>query len=100
MTAKDRGEAEPGAVHVRVSGRVQGVGFRYHIVNRAAQLGLVGYARNMEDGAVEIRAEGSPEALEMLVDAARRGPRWARVDDVDVQPVAVSGRFREFGVKF
>ena len=89
-----------GAIHLRVSGRVQGVGFRYFIVSQAHELGLVGYTRNLGDGDVEIWAEGPPDALHALAEAAKRGPRMARVDGVDVQEAGPTGSFRRFDVRF
>ena len=100
MTAGDSREPEPGAVHIRVSGRVQGVGFRYFIIRRGEAAGAVGYARNLGDGDVEIWAEGAPSALDAVEEAARRGPRGSRVKDVDVRPVEPRGTYRGFGVRY
>ena len=72
-----------------VRGRVQGVGFRWWTRARALELGLVGHARNMADGRVEVLAQGSPEAVQALVDLLREDPstrsRPGRVDSVVVQ---------------
>jgi acylphosphatase len=57
-----------------VRGRVQGVGFRWWTRARALELGLVGFARNMADGRVEICAQGSPEAIQRLLDLIREEP--------------------------
>ncbi|MBG0808747.1 acylphosphatase [Methylosinus sp. H3A] len=65
-----------------VRGRVQGVGFRAFVARAAATLALAGWARNCDDGAVEIVAAGPRDALDALVEAARRGPAFARVDDL------------------
>lgn len=65
-----------------ISGAVQGVGFRYFILQRAVALGLRGWARNRADGAVECLAQGPRGALERLLEDLRRGPPSARVDDV------------------
>ena len=53
-------------VHIYASGRVQGVGFRYFVTRRAAELGITGFVRNTSDGRVEVRAEGPKPALETL----------------------------------
>ena len=66
-----------------VSGRVQGVGFRWFVLRRAEALGLRGWVRNLPDGRVEIVAAGSPEAIGDIDAAIRAGPRLARVDDVE-----------------
>ena len=67
----------------RVEGRVQGVGFRWSASRRAEELGLRGSVRNLPDGAVELCAEGSSEALEILARWLRRGPPGAVVDVVE-----------------
>ena len=69
-----------------VTGRVQGVGFRYFTAQAARRLGLCGTVRNLPDGGVEVVAEGAPELLEALVAAVRQGPLASRVDDLLVVP--------------
>ena len=66
-----------------VSGRVQGVGFRFFVERIAASLGVNGYARNLFDGRVEVYAIGSAEQMDSLRNALRRGPRMASVETVD-----------------
>ncbi|HET8839871.1 MAG TPA: acylphosphatase [Ktedonobacteraceae bacterium] len=68
-----------------VRGEVQGVGFRYFVVERALSLGLRGYARNLSDGGVEVLAQGPRPALESLLALLRRGPAAAEVTEVEVQ---------------
>jgi acylphosphatase len=63
----------------QVSGRVQGVGFRYFARQRADRLGVAGFARNLPDGSVEVFAEGEPAALAAFEDALREGPSFAEV---------------------
>jgi acylphosphatase len=70
-------------LHVLVRGRVQGVGFRWHVREIARQLGLAGWVRNRTDGSVEVAADGAAPALEQLRDALRRGPSGASVTAVD-----------------
>lgn len=76
---------------VRVSGRVQGVGFRYWTRGEAARLGVDGWVRNRPDGTVETEVEGEPGAVNQLLDALRRGPAGAVVDDVDVTEIPPEG---------
>ena len=69
-----------------VSGRVQGVGFRWFVEREAAQLCVAGWVRNRENGTVEIMATGTREQLNALHSRLREGPRAARVDEVAVSP--------------
>lgn len=69
-----------------ITGRVQGVGFRYALQDEAEKLGLAGWVRNRSDGSVEALAQGSPQALEALAAWARRGPPGARVAGLRVEP--------------
>ena len=75
-----------GAFRARVSGRVQGVGFRWSAVAEARRLGLRGRVRNAADGSVEVEAEGAAGALAQFLAWLRRGPPGARVTGVEVDP--------------
>ena len=81
-----------------IHGGVQGVGFRYFVLNAAVRLGLRGWVRNNDDGTVELVAEGSRAALERLRQAAETGPRIARVDRVDAFFTAAAGGFSGFNL--
>ncbi len=83
---------------MRISGDVQGVGFREYARRRAASLGLAGYVRNRPDGSVEVVFEGDAEAVRAAVESMRDGPRAARVRDVDVVWSAPTGKFADFRV--
>jgi acylphosphatase len=93
----DRG-LERDAVHAVVRGEVQGVGFRYFVLDRANALGLDGWVRNRPEGAVECRAEGPRDRLERLLEDIRRGPPAAEVGDVDVSWEAASGEDSGFRI--
>jgi acylphosphatase len=80
-------------------GDVQGVGFRYFAESHGRRLGLEGYVRNRYDGAVEVEAEGSADALERFLDLLRKGPRMARVQDVVVNWAPARGDLGPFGVR-
>jgi acylphosphatase len=67
-----------------ISGRVQGVGFRYFAQTQARQSGLKGYARNLVDGRVEVLAVGERQALEALIRELSEGPPGARVEECQV----------------
>jgi acylphosphatase len=68
--------------HLRIHGRVQGVGFRWSLATEAKALGLAGWVRNRRDGSVEALIIGTPEAVEALTDWSYRGPPCARVERV------------------
>lgn len=70
------------AYALTVSGRVQGVGFRDWTVRTARRLGVAGWVRNTDNGAVEVRAEGTREAVEAFIQALHTGPELARVESV------------------
>lgn len=70
-----------------VSGRVQGVGFRWFVTSLASELGLRGTVRNLRDGRVEVVAAGTDSALAQLADALADGPPAARVEGVEASRV-------------
>jgi acylphosphatase len=78
-----------------VRGRVQGVGFRNFAQRAASGLGLTGYARNLDDGSVEVYAAGPADKLSDFAARVRQGPRWADVRGVEEQeaPVQQYGSF-------
>jgi acylphosphatase len=82
-----------------VSGRVQGVGFRFFARDAAAREGINGWVRNLPDGSVEIEAHGDYEALIRFERAIRRGPAGARVEDVLVDPSPPSERHHGFRIE-
>jgi len=84
MSASPAGEAR----HLRITGNVQGVGYRWNMVQQAARLGLTGWVRNRRDGSVEAEATGGGEQLAALIAWARNGPPGARVGQVHVERIA------------
>ena len=69
-------------VHVLVSGRVQGVGFRYFVKHAADSQAVAGWVRNLRDGRVEAVLFGAAQNVQQVLDEIGRGPRNARVDEV------------------
>jgi acylphosphatase len=78
----------PVARRAFVSGRVQGVWYRAATAERAAALGVAGYAANLPDGRVEVLAVGDPDAVARLLEWLQRGPPLAQVTAVDVEDVS------------
>ncbi|HEX6108042.1 MAG TPA: acylphosphatase [Ktedonobacteraceae bacterium] len=72
-------------LHAYVHGWVQGIGYRYFVVNNALALGLRGYTRNQSDGSVEVLAQGTRSALERLLTMLQQGPSAAEVSEVRIQ---------------
>ena len=86
-------------LHAFVRGMVQGVGFRYFVVDEANASGSRGWVRNLRDGRVELLAEGSRASLEALLARLWQGPRAGRVDGIDVAWEEATGEFRRFGLE-
>jgi acylphosphatase len=81
-----------------VSGRVQGVGFRYFVQDAAVREGVSGFVRNVPGGRVEAQVEGEIEAVTRVERALAQGPPGARVDDLSVEPVPPTGRVSGFRI--
>lgn len=81
-----------------VSGRVQGVGFRYFTQDAAVREGATGWVRNLPDGRVEAHVEGEAEAVTRVERAIRSGPGGARIEHVRVEVEEPSGTFATFSV--
>ena len=79
------------AVQYRVTGRVQGVGFRAFVVDVARDEGVGGWVRNLPDGSVEARAEGDVDSLRRFEWRLWQGPSHARVDDVATEDIVPDG---------
>ncbi|MBI3026572.1 acylphosphatase [Candidatus Woesearchaeota archaeon] len=73
------------SLHITVSGRVQGVFFRANIREKAAELGLKGYTKNLNDGNVEVVAEGNEEKIKELIEFIKKGPGIAKVKDIKIK---------------
>jgi acylphosphatase len=86
-------------LRLRISGRVQGVCYRWYTRDTAADLGLCGWVRNLPDGAVELVAEGPREKLEQLLGWCRRGPDLARVTDIQAEWEEATGEFHQFSIR-
>jgi acylphosphatase len=83
-----------------ISGRVQGVGFRYFAIRAARHAGVVGTVRNLSDGTVEAIAEGSETAVSEFRAQLERGPSYGHVSRVDEMEIQTIGRYSGFEVIF
>lgn len=86
------------ARHLLISGRVQGVGFRYFARDVARGEGVTGYVRNLPDGRVEAHVEGDLEAVDRVERSLRTGPGGARVSAVDVTVTEAGSYARSFDI--
>lgn len=94
--------------HIFISGRVQGVSFRWWVRNNAQKMDLTGWVRNLEDGRVEIVAEGEKENLRGLIEflvkpdqslvGINKRPPFSKVDDIEVIGEKVKGEFNSFEI--
>ena len=96
---EDGGREHRQRLDATVRGSVQGVGFRWFVVRRAAQLGLLGWTSNEADGSVRVVAEGASDALQQLENHLNDGPAGAHVTRVDVARMPATGEFTTFGIR-
>jgi acylphosphatase len=83
-----------------ISGRVQGVGYRYFALRQAERYGISGYVRNLDDGRVEVLAQGEEADVTAFLDALRQGPPAARVSVVEQEIVESSRPLSRFTIAF
>jgi acylphosphatase len=86
-------------MHIWVTGRVQGVGFRAFVQQAGTLFGLVGWVHNLGYDQVETVAEGSRPVLERFAEVVKTGPRASRVEEVRVEWETPTGEFIRFNVK-
>ncbi|HEY5976347.1 MAG TPA: DNA polymerase ligase N-terminal domain-containing protein [Solirubrobacterales bacterium] len=91
-------ESKQRGVRAIARGRVQGVGFREATLAKAEEVGVLGWVRNQDDGALAVHAEGPPAAVEALLEFLRAGPRGADVDELAVDDVKVEGH-EQFAIR-
>ena len=83
---------------IKVYGKVQNVGFRFHTERTAREFQINGFVKNIPDGSVYIEAEGEEEHLDIFVGWCRQGPKWARVDRLELHEQPVTG-YTDFKVR-
>jgi acylphosphatase len=84
---------------ILITGRVQGVGYRYFAVESAERLGVSGWARNLVDGRVEVEVEGPPVAVDRLIEELRVGPHLSKVTTLDIQDLDGTNSYKGFHVR-
>ncbi|MCD6249340.1 MAG: acylphosphatase [candidate division Zixibacteria bacterium] len=85
-------------VELLISGMVQGVGFRYYTYQKAQQLRVTGWVKNLPDGRVQVLAEGEREVLEEFISELKAGPNFSVIQDVNISWSESTGRFSSFEV--
>ena len=83
-----------------VRGRVQGVGFRWFVQQRAKNFAVSGYVKNLDNGDVEIEAEGDRGRVEELLKAVKAGPTFSKVRDVVIEWQRFTGKYNSFNMTF
>jgi len=86
-------------IHIWVTGRVQGVGFRAFVASSAGFIGVNGWVRNVGLNTVEAVAEGSREQVDQFIRAVKTGPRASRVDDSRMEEETPTGEFSDFEMR-
>jgi len=87
-------------LHVLISGIVQGVGFRYYVISHARRLNVKGFVKNLDDGRVEVVAEGDSKKLEELKKLLKKGPYGSKVEDAEITTEKYENEFQDFDVRF
>ncbi|MCX8083636.1 MAG: acylphosphatase [Calditerrivibrio sp.] len=87
-------------LQILVKGRVQGVGYRAFVQDKATSLKLYGYVKNMPDGSVFIDVQGDEEKLNLLIDYLKKGPPMSRVDSLDIKPMDILADYTRFSISY
>ena len=85
-------------LHVVIDGQVQGVGFRYFVLEKAEKLQVKGWVRNTSDGQVEVTAEGRKKTLDEFLEYLKQGPRMAYVTDTQQTWQPATGEYTRFNI--
>jgi len=91
---------KPMRVHVTVKGRVQGIGYRYFVIETARRFSLTGWVRNCSNGDVESEAQGSRKSINDFLNRLENGHRWARVDGIDQEQMPQATGEKGFDIRF
>ena len=83
-----------------LSGRVQGVGFRYFVESIAGKYNIYGYVRNTSNNKVEVVCQGEDENIKLFIDRVKKGPAFSEVTDVKVEEIKESNKYSIFEIRF
>ncbi len=87
-------------LHAIISGRVQGVGFRYFTQDIAKSLNIKGFVRNLPDGTVEVYAQADKKSLEKFLEYLKKGPPLAKVENIKYEFLDEEGGFEDFEIRY
>jgi acylphosphatase len=87
-------------VHVFISGRVQGVWFRASTKQKAEELGLTGWVRNIKDGCVEAEFEGEDEKIKKMLEWCHHGPPLSKVQNVMTNNQKIKDSYKDFSIRY
>lgn len=88
------------SAYIKVTGEVQGVGYRYFAFKNANELGIRGYVRNLADGSVEVLAEGEKELIEHYKSILSQGPGFSSVDQIEILFSPYQAKYKSFSVEY
>lgn len=86
------------SVHVYISGKVQGVGYRYSTAAQAQNLGLTGWVKNLYDGRVEALFEGNKETIDQMLSWCKQGPSMSYVTKIETHNKEYTGQYKDFSI--
>lgn len=87
-------------VHIIISGRVQGVGFRFYTRDIAIETGVKGWVKNLRDGSVEVIAEGNPEEVKTFLEKLKDGYLGRNISHIEEKEEVYTGTFNSFEITF
>ncbi len=88
------------AKRIKVKGIVQGVGYRYFVYEKANQIGISGYVKNLADGSVEIVCQCDEDKMNKLLEHLKLGPVYSKVENIDIEEIDCNQLFDGFEIKF
>ena len=86
-------------INLIISGKVQGVGFRYYTKRTAISLNLKGYVKNLTNNSVEVVAEGAEAEIKQFIEWCKKGPSSSHISDLKINYLPYTGEFKEFEIK-